>query len=57
MFYKGSWVEDIEEPLHPESLRFDYSRARSGFLRTIAFVWGAGLAVTLVASIILVTIN
>jgi PAS domain S-box-containing protein len=57
LFYKGSWVEDIEEPRHPESLRLDYSRARNGFLRTIAFVWVAGLLVTLGASIILVSID
>lgn len=57
LFYKGKWVEDIQEPLHPESLRFDYDRARNGFLRTIAFVWGVGLAVTLVVSIVLVSMD
>lgn len=57
LFYKGSWVEDIEEPLHPESLRLDYDRARNGFLRAILFVWGVGLAVTLVVSIVLVSLD
>ncbi len=57
LFYKGSWVEDIEEPVRPESLRLDYDRARSGFLRTILVIYLVGLAVVLGASIVLVVID
>ncbi len=57
LFYKGSWVEDIEEPVRPESLRLDYDRAHSGFLRTILVIYLVGFAVVLGASIVLVVID
>jgi PAS domain S-box-containing protein len=43
--------------MHPDSLRLDFSRARTGFLRTIAFVWAVGLGVVLAVSIVLVVMD
>jgi PAS domain S-box-containing protein len=57
LFYKGSWVEDIEEPVHPESLRVDFNMARRGFLRSILVIYIVGLAVVLGSSIVLVSID
>ncbi len=57
LFYKGSWVESIGEPVHPESLKSDYDRARGGFLRSILFVYGAGFLVVLAVSIVLIAVD
>jgi len=35
----------------------DFDTARNGFLRAVLFVWGVGLAVTIIVSVVLVTIN
>jgi PAS domain S-box-containing protein len=57
LIYKGSWVEDIAEPVRPDSFRLDFTRARTGFIRSILIAYFVGLAVTLVVSIVLAAIG
>ncbi len=53
LFYKGSWVEDLEETPQPEALRVDYDRARCGLKRAIIALYIVGFVLALSVNAVL----
>lgn len=50
-------MEEIEEPIHPESTRIDYEAVRSGFVKSIVVAYAVGLLMIIAFSTVLVAID